>query len=135
MGQVRPRSRRYARSLRARLTSLSLLGKFSLLSAIVILLLGVGLTLMLRSQIQERALRQAAQSAELFADIGFGSALSQRDLADGVTPSKADEIDMRLRSHELKGHVRAALAYNREGVVVYASARERTGERPPATPS
>src|SRR3712207_2141427 len=109
--------------MRARRSSLSLLGKFSILSAIVILLLGAGLAAMLRSQIQTRALMEATRSAETVANMVLGPELTREQLRHGLGFEQMDALERQLRAPAVRGQISEAKVWNRDHRVVYAADR------------
>jgi diguanylate cyclase (GGDEF)-like protein len=78
---------------RIRLPRIGLLGRFSLLSMLLIVLLGVVLAETLDHQIRERAIRNAAQSAELVAHFGIEPQLSPVALREGLPPESIGALD------------------------------------------
>jgi hypothetical protein len=77
---------------------LSLLGKFSLLSLLVIAALGVAIGAMLHQRIERRALIDAGRDAALLGRIGVQGQITPRELEHGLSPRRVEEVEHRLRA-------------------------------------
>src|SRR5262249_22290828 len=71
---------------------LRLFGAYALASALPIALLGVGLAHQYRTQMDKRALDQAATEAEAIANAGIEPVVGGRDLKLGLTPTERAQL-------------------------------------------
>jgi hypothetical protein len=71
---------------------LSLLGKFSLLSLLVIAALGVAIGAVLHQRVERRALIDAGRDAALLGRIGVQGQITPRELERGLSPRRLDEV-------------------------------------------
>src|SRR5688500_12582426 len=115
--------------MRVRRNRLTLLGKFSLLSLGVILVLGLGVATVLTARIEQRALRNAEELAGVTRDLGVAPQLRSEDLTAPLGERRLDELDEVLQSERLKrsGLVQAKL-YNAAGRLVYSDERSHIGQ-------
>ena len=106
----------------------SLLVRFGIISAVVIVatgfLLGRGLT----SVAQRRSLADARTEAELLAHVGIQPLLENDDLNDGLTPEHIRALDAALLSANARAEIARMKIWNRKGVVVYSDAKELIGQ-------
>jgi diguanylate cyclase (GGDEF)-like protein len=111
---------------------LSLLGKFSLLSLLVIAALGVAIGAVLHQRVERRALIDAGRDAALLGRIGVQGQITPRELERGLPPRRLDEVSTALRAGTLtdSGLARVKI-YNQEGTVVYSDDRTTVGTREP----
>ena len=91
-----------------------------MVSLVLIAVLGVALAQLLRSQIDDRALRNAEQSAEQVARIGIQPQLSPEDLERGLAPERLRDLDAAVREDLSTGNLAGLRVWNRDGRVVYA---------------
>jgi diguanylate cyclase (GGDEF)-like protein len=110
---------------------ISLLGKFSGLSLLAMVLLGLTIGLVLQERIENRALRKAEQLAAVFNRVVVAPNLSRADLEGGpLAPEKLVVLDRALAAIEdtdtrlLQVHL-----FNADGTTVYSDDRLRIGER------
>lgn len=115
------------RRLRLRLPSIDLLGRFTLLSLVATVLLGVTLAKLLQHQIQSRALADAADEAALVARFGIQPQLSYSDLQQRLTPAAVGELDSMLTNGYQNGDVVSVEVANPHRRIVYASQHDRIG--------
>ncbi len=115
--------------MRNRRPRLSLLGKFSLLSLLLIVGLGGVLAKVLESQIEHRALANAEQIARVTAQVGVAPRLVARDLTRPLSPLRLTQIDTELRQAGLSdvGLERVKI-FNARGDLVYSDDRTLIGE-------
>ena len=83
--------------MRNRRPRLSFLGKFSLLSLLLIVGLGGVLAKVLESQIEQRALANAEQIARVTAQVGVAPRLVARDLRAPLSQLRLTQLDTELR--------------------------------------
>src|SRR5215217_4371049 len=121
--------------MRALLRRPSLLTKFSVLSLLVIVALGIGVGLMLHERIERRALLQATKLAETMTTLGMQPILLPGDLAAGQGEAHLDSLDEQLKLRDLDelGILRLKV-FNADGVIVYADERSIVGESHPDSP-
>src|ERR671925_1772761 len=86
-----------------RLSRLSLLGRFGLLSAVAILGLGLALGLALNHVIEQRAVATASGEAEVVARLGVQPLLTPTDMGRGFGPERIAELDQALAGNGLVG--------------------------------
>ena len=115
--------------MRNRWRKLGLLGHFSVVSLVLIAVLGVALAQLLRSQIDNRALRNAEQSAEQVARIGIQPQLSPEDLERGLAPQRLRDLDAAVREDLSTGNLAGLRVWNRDGRVVYADEGTLVGQQ------
>ena len=115
--------------MRNRWRNLGLLGHFSVVSLVLIVALGVALGATLRSQIDDRALRNAEESAEQVARIGIQPQLSPTDLERGIAPERLRDLDSAVREDLSTGNLAGLRVWNRDGRVVYADEGTLVGQQ------
>ena len=115
--------------MRNRWRKLGLLGHFSVVSLVLIVALGVALAATLRSQIDDRALRNAEESAEQVARIGIQPQLSPTDLERGIAPARLRDLDAAVREDLSTGNLAGLRVWNRDGRVVYADEGTLVGQQ------
>ena len=121
--------------MRARLRRPSLLTKFSVLSLLVIVALGLGIGAFLQQRIERRALIEAVHLAEVMTRTGLQPILLRGDLEAYPSLAKLDSLDdeMQLRSFDDLGISRVKL-FNADGIIVYSDERSIIGEAHPDSP-
>jgi diguanylate cyclase (GGDEF)-like protein len=112
-----------------RLPEIGLLGRFSLLSLFVTIVLGVALGATLESRIRSRAIDDAAESAKLVARFGIQPQLSPAALRQGLSPEAVAALDGLLRGGYSGGSIVSIAVKNRRGVVVYANHHAEIGQQ------
>jgi diguanylate cyclase (GGDEF)-like protein len=110
-----------------------LLGRFTLLSLLAVIVMGLVLAETLKQQIRERALANAAQSADLIARFGIQPQLAGTDLSQPLAPEAIDSLDRLLHAGYSSEPVLSITVFNRRGRVVYSSEHALIGRRFPAT--
>ena len=113
----------------ARWRKLGLLGHFSVVSFVLIAALGLGLAQLLRSQIDDRALSNAEQSAEQITRLGIQAQLTPKDLERGLAPERFRQLDRAVHVDLNSGSLSGLRVYNRDGRVVYADDPELVGQQ------
>jgi diguanylate cyclase (GGDEF)-like protein len=123
------------RGMRALLRRPSLLTKFSVLSLLVIVALGIGVGLMLQERIERRALLESTKLAETMTTLGMQPILLPGDLAAGQGEDHLDALDeqLKLRDLDTLGILRLKV-FNEDGVIVYSDERSIVGEAHPDSP-
>jgi diguanylate cyclase (GGDEF)-like protein len=121
--------------MRALLRRPSLLTKFSVLSLLVIVALGIGVGAMLQERIERRALLEATKLGETMTLLGMQPILLPGDLAAGQNETHLDALDeqLKLRDLDTLGILRLKV-FNNDGVIVYSDEREIVGEAHPESP-
>jgi diguanylate cyclase (GGDEF)-like protein len=118
--------------MRLRSARLSLLGRFSLMSLVVIAALGLAIGITLKQQIESRALARAVQVAQVIAEVGIQSRLEPRDMKGALSDARLGELDGVLRSRFSRGHmVQRVKVFNERGTVVYSDDRALIGAQEP----
>src|SRR4051794_36340468 len=106
----------------------SLLGKFSLLSFLVIAALGVAIGGMLHHRVERRALIAVGRDAQLLGRVGVQSQLTRRDLEGGMSPRRLDQVGRALRAGSLaESGLSRVKVFNGRGTVVYSDDRAQVG--------
>ena len=121
--------------MRALLRRPSLLTKFSVLSLLVIVALGIGVGSMLQERIERRALLEATKLGETMTLLGMQPILLPGDLAAGQNEAHVDALDeqLKLRDLDTLGILRLKV-FNADGVIVYSDERGIVGEAHPESP-
>ena len=112
-----------------RLPHFSLLAKFGLLALVCVAGLGVGLFLVLRGDIHERAIADARQEAEHLSTDFAIDVLADDDLQDGFDRETVSDLDRAVVGHQLAGYIETAKMFDRSGQLVYSPDREELGEQ------
>jgi diguanylate cyclase (GGDEF)-like protein len=99
---------------------LGLLARFSVLSLIALVILGVVLADVLSNQIRSRALANAAQSAQLATTFGIQPQLSQTNLDAGLPAEVVAALDQLLRAGYTSEPVVAIRVWNGDRQIVYS---------------
>jgi diguanylate cyclase (GGDEF)-like protein len=107
-----------ARGLRLR--SFGLLAQFATISAVVLIVLGIGLTQLFAGQIHKRAVDEATNSAVLIARLGIQPRLTPRELRVGFDAKSAEALDRDLADGLIGAKVARIKIWNRDGRVVYS---------------
>ncbi|HXB66397.1 MAG TPA: EAL domain-containing protein [Solirubrobacteraceae bacterium] len=103
-----------------RLARLSLTGQVALLSLIPIVALGFVLARVLQSQIVQRSLADAGESAQLIARLGIQPRLTPRELREGLNPQDIYALDEQLRARSVTRDLARIKIWNSAGVIVYS---------------
>jgi diguanylate cyclase (GGDEF)-like protein len=97
-----------------------LLGHFSLVSLALFAVLGLALAQLLRSQIDDRAVSNAQESAEQVARLGIQPYLDDSALLAGFTRAQYRELDAAVRAEINTGELAAVRIWGRDGRLLYA---------------
>ena len=106
-----------------------LLARFSLLSLVLIMLLGLALGDILRNQIRDRALENAERSAERIASLGIQSHLSPHQLTSRMPGPERRTLDRAVSADIETGKLTSVRIWNRDAVIVYADDHDLIGRR------
>jgi diguanylate cyclase (GGDEF)-like protein len=107
---------------------LSLLAKFSLLTLLCVVVLGVALFFVLRGDIRDRALKEARGEATHLA-VGIAvSQLTAEKLDAGLDNRTLAALDEAVEARRLAGEIVTAKVFDGDGRVAYAADRGHIGE-------
>jgi hypothetical protein len=109
------------RRLGTAIARIGLLGRFTLLSLVATVLLGVALGDLSRHEIRARALRSAAQSAQLVASFGLQTQLSYTDTEKGLNPEVIPSLDYLFLSGYQAGTLAQVQVINTHRRVIYSN--------------
>jgi diguanylate cyclase (GGDEF)-like protein len=108
---------------------LSLLGKFSLLSLVLMVALGAVLATQLEGQIERRALENAEELARVTARVGVARHLVSRDLGKPLSQVRLSQLDAELRHTGLEAvGLERVKIFNARGILVYSDDRRLIGK-------
>jgi diguanylate cyclase (GGDEF)-like protein len=115
-------------SMRSWLARVSLLGRFTAMGLVVVAALGLAIGLVLKAQIERRALERAVRHAEVMAQLSVQPHLVQGDLHYPISLERMEELDTRVgeRFFEDIG-IQTVKLFNREGRIVYSDDRTIVG--------
>jgi diguanylate cyclase (GGDEF)-like protein len=117
--------------MRRRLPRVGLLGRFSLMSLIPIVLLGLVLAHTLRDQVRARSLANARESAELISKSAIQSRVSPRDVKNGLSNQRVRALDKEFRHSRIGTRVARIKLWNRSHQIVYSDDRSIVNHRFP----
>ena len=100
-----------------------------MLSLLLIAVLGLSLAQLLRSQINDRALRTAEQSAEQISRLGIQPQVTPDELKTGLSPDHFRTLDKAVRADLDTGNLAGLRVWNAEGQVVYADEADLVGQQ------
>jgi diguanylate cyclase (GGDEF)-like protein len=106
---------------------LSLLGKFTLLSLLCFVGLGLILGRVLEAQIERRGLQAAETATEVVAQTVTSSVLKSYDVRHGVSAARMAQLDFELKADRGDRTVQHAKLFDRRGMVVYSDDRGEIG--------
>src|SRR5215211_5561599 len=107
---------------------LSLLAKFSLLTLLCVVALGVALFTVLRADIRDRALKDSREEATHLA-VGVAiDLLTPEELNNGLDNSTLSAMDEAVEGHRLAGEIVTAKVFDGKGRMAYAADRGDIGE-------
>jgi diguanylate cyclase (GGDEF)-like protein len=116
------------RLMRVRLRRPTLLVRFSLLSFLLIVALGVTIGSVLHGRIERRALRDATHVADVMTRVGVQSYLERSDLPGPLSERRLDTLDAQLRRGDFPDlQISRVKLYNHHGQVVYSDDRALIG--------
>src|SRR5919108_715964 len=102
----------------------SLLGRFTAMGVVVVAMLGLAIGLVLKKQIEQRALERTVQNAHLIAALGVEPVLQDGDLHYPISLARLHELDQQVgkRSFRDTGVLRVKL-FNHNLRLVYSDER------------
>ena len=116
---------------RVPILKLSLLGKFSLISFLVMGVIAIALAWGIQSHLEKVALQQEAENAaEQVASI-LNPNLRLADLVGPLDPARFAQIDALIRQNVLSKHIVRIKIWNRDGQVIYSDEKDLVGRRFP----
>ena len=109
-------------------TRFSLLGRFTVMGLVVVAALGLAIGLVLKDQIEQRALAHAVQNSRVIAEVGVQSQLRTGDMRYPIPLKRLNEIDNEIgaRFFDENGILTVKL-FNRDGRLVYSNDRTIVG--------
>ena len=109
-------------------TRFSLLGRFTVMGLLVVAALGLAIGLVLKHQIEQRALEHAVQNSRVIAEVGVQSQLRTGDMRYPIPLKRLNEIDDEIgaRFFDENGILTVKL-FNRDGRLVYSNDRTIVG--------
>jgi diguanylate cyclase (GGDEF)-like protein len=105
-----------------------LVGKFALLSAAAVLLLGIGLARMESGLIRNRALQSARNSAQLVAQVALQSNLQPSDLKNGLTVYEIAALNNSLQEGSTDNTIARLKIWSPNSTVVYSDDTSLIGQ-------
>lgn len=106
-----------------------LLGRFALLTLVVLTVLGVVFAMLLTRTIRRGELQQAAQVAAVLSDATIGDVLAGDDVGNGLSKASITEINTRIARAQGRASIVAAGVIRADGVVVYSTDPTQIGTR------
>ncbi len=106
--------------VRARLPKLGLLGQFSLMSLVPIVLLGVVLAHTVKNQVTDRSLANAEETAELISKSTVQAHLTPGDVTRGLDRAEVRALDREFRGSQIGTRVARLKLWNRSHRIVYS---------------
>jgi diguanylate cyclase (GGDEF)-like protein len=107
----------------------SLLGKFSGLSLLAMLILAAVIGTVLHGRIEARALREAERLTQVFSSLAIVPNVTRADLEDPLTPAEQAELDGALAHiEEARFHLLHAHLFAADGTTIYSDVRSRIGD-------
>jgi diguanylate cyclase (GGDEF)-like protein len=113
------------------MTRHGLVGKFALLSAAAVLLLGIGLARMESGLIRNRAQQSARNSAQLVAQVALQTNLQPSDLQNGLTVSEIAALDHSLEEGSTDNTIARVKIWSADSTIVYSDDTSLIGQRFP----
>jgi diguanylate cyclase (GGDEF)-like protein len=115
--------------MRRLLARVPLLARFSLLSLLMVALLGLAVGVALHLRVQHRAVAEAERLAVALAATSGRWALTPQDMAAPVSPERASQLDAELSKPLDAAGVAAVMVFNDAGTVIYATDHAQIGDR------
>src|SRR4051812_37614422 len=113
----------------------TLLGRFGLMSLVVLVALGLAIGLTLKRQIESRALGRATQLAQVIAELGVQPRVEADDLERPLSPARLDQLDDVMQARLSRDNqLKRVKIFDRDGRIVYWDARSLIGESESAEP-
>ena len=98
----------------------SLVGRFALLSAVAMIVLGLGLAELEANLIRHRALENARESAEFVAHVALQSQLTPLDVIQGLGPEEVADMDQAFRQGVQDHRIARIKIWSPTGKIVYS---------------
>jgi diguanylate cyclase (GGDEF)-like protein len=115
--------------MRRLLARVPLLARFSLLSLLMVALIGLAVGVALHLRVEHRAVKEAERLAVALAGTTGRWALTPLDMAAPVDAARASQLDAELSQPLEAAGVEAVKVFNDAGTVVYATDHDLIGER------
>jgi diguanylate cyclase (GGDEF)-like protein len=116
---------RFVRSWSSRV---SLLGRFTVMGLLVVTALGIGLGLVLKRQLEHRALERAVQQAQMLTQLGFQPHLTGGDLRFPISLERLEQLDRLVgKRFFADSGIRTVKLFNGDGRLVYSDDRTSIG--------
>ncbi|VVB84695.1 Methanogenesis regulatory histidine kinase FilI [uncultured archaeon] len=110
------------------MSKLSLLSKFTVISLLITAAVALALGWGIQQQMEQNALRQAAENtADQVATI-LDQKMLQADLTGPLDPARYEQIDALIRQNVLNKHIVRVKIWNRDGLLVYSDEKEQVGQ-------
>jgi diguanylate cyclase (GGDEF)-like protein len=107
---------------------ISLLGRFTAMGVIVVAALGVAIGLVLKQQIERRALDRTQQEARVIAQLGVQPALEKGDLHYPIPLTRMNELDQQIgKQYFAETGVMRIKLFNRDAQLVFSDDRTLLG--------
>ena len=106
--------------MRRPLPKLGLVGQFSVMSLIPIVLLGVVLARTVKDQVTERSLANAEKTAQLISQSSVQPYVTQADVREGMSREELAMLNRAIRTSEISERVARIKLWNRDGRIVYS---------------
>jgi diguanylate cyclase (GGDEF)-like protein len=114
--------------MRSWMARVSLLGRFTAMGLAVVAALGLATGLVLKHQIEQRALNRAVQHAEVMAQVSVQPHLVQGDLRYPISLERLSELDRRVGKRFFDDiGIRNVKLFNGDGRLVYSDDRTKLG--------
>jgi HD-GYP domain-containing protein (c-di-GMP phosphodiesterase class II) len=110
---------------------LSLLRQFSLISFLLLGAIAVLLAWGIQQQLEQNALRQAADSAADQVTLILDKNLSQADLSKPLDPARFAQIDTLVRQNIISAHIVRVKIWGLGGLLLYSDEKDLVGQRFP----
>ncbi len=107
---------------------MSLLGRFTAMGVIVVAALGVAIGLVLKQQIERRALDRSKQEARVIAQLGVQPTLEKGDLHYPIPLTRMNELDQQIgKQYFAETGVMRIKLFNRDAQIVFSDDRTLIG--------
>ena len=116
-------------TMSSRLTRMSLLARFGVLSVVMLVLLAAALGFVFKRQIEARAKSEAEEVAVLVARAAVQPNLTPRDLQGVMSPERLRELDRRLQTSVFADTgIQRVKIFDRNGRIFYSDKRDAMGD-------
>ncbi len=109
----------------------TLLKQFSIVSLVLITILGIALAWGIQAQLERNALEQEAENVADQASSLIGPNMKVSDLTATLSPSRYAQIDALIRQRLFTKHIVRAKIWNRQGVLIYSDDKALLGKQFP----